>query len=259
MEARVIAPTPERDRDTIDHSLWKAGTIAVLGALIGVALTPFMASVWAYEPGVVWAEQKTLIERSFGPLLESRGLLDFGREGLPYEVYGKGFSLVYLLMVPMVRVVRAAHPETGKVAWLVRRAWRAMYGALLIAVVGDATSYWGNSLPGFVGEQLWGWGFVVESLAIFALLLASLSYGIAGFWHPFLPRWAAALLVLAALPGRLLTNLYVADYWPNALVVPLSISWATIGIGLWLSPNPPKDTDGRREESGRVVRELQGK
>ena len=26
-----------------------------------------------------------------------------------------------------------------------------------------------------------------------------------------------------------------------------------------LSPNPPKDTDGRREESGRVVRELQGK
>ena len=28
---------------------------------------------------------------------------------------------------------------------------------------------------------------------------------------------------------------------------------------LGLSPNPPKDTDGRREESGRGVRELQGK
>ena len=28
---------------------------------------------------------------------------------------------------------------------------------------------------------------------------------------------------------------------------------------LSLSPNPPKDTDGRREESGRGVRELQGK
>ncbi len=26
-----------------------------------------------------------------------------------------------------------------------------------------------------------------------------------------------------------------------------------------LSPNPPKDTDGRREESGRGMRELQGK
>ena len=29
--------------------------------------------------------------------------------------------------------------------------------------------------------------------------------------------------------------------------------------GPTLSPNPPKDTDGRREESGRGVRELQGK
>ena len=31
---------------------------------------------------------------------------------------------------------------------------------------------------------------------------------------------------------------------------------------LWdflFNPNPPKDTDGRREESGRGVRELQGK
>ena len=28
---------------------------------------------------------------------------------------------------------------------------------------------------------------------------------------------------------------------------------------LFLNPNPPKDTDGRREESGRGVRELQGK
>ena len=31
------------------------------------------------------------------------------------------------------------------------------------------------------------------------------------------------------------------------------------GESRFLSPNPPKDTDGRREESGRVVRELQGK
>ena len=30
-------------------------------------------------------------------------------------------------------------------------------------------------------------------------------------------------------------------------------------LALSLTPNPPKDTDGRREESGRGVRELQGK
>ena len=32
----------------------------------------------------------------------------------------------------------------------------------------------------------------------------------------------------------------------------------TLSLG-HLNPNPPKDTDGRREESGRGVRELQGK
>ena len=30
-------------------------------------------------------------------------------------------------------------------------------------------------------------------------------------------------------------------------------------LELFFSPNPPKDTDGRREESGRGVRGLQGK
>ena len=33
----------------------------------------------------------------------------------------------------------------------------------------------------------------------------------------------------------------------------------TLPFGRCFSPNPPKDTDGRREESGRGVRELQGK
>ena len=33
----------------------------------------------------------------------------------------------------------------------------------------------------------------------------------------------------------------------------------TSSLPTLLSPNPPKDTDGRREESGRGVRELQGK
>ena len=32
-----------------------------------------------------------------------------------------------------------------------------------------------------------------------------------------------------------------------------------LSVAAQLSPNPPKDTDGRREESGRGVRELQGK
>ena len=36
-------------------------------------------------------------------------------------------------------------------------------------------------------------------------------------------------------------------------------SLETVRVIQYLNPNPPKDTDGRREESGRGVRELQGK
>ena len=42
----------------------------------------------------------------------------------------------------------------------------------------------------------------------------------------------------------------------NALYV-VRYTAARLGVTV-LSPNPPKDTDGRREESGRGVRELQG-
>ena len=46
---------------------------------------------------------------------------------------------------------------------------------------------------------------------------------------------------------------------PALSELPEGWAWATVNqLGL-LSPNPPKDTDGRREESGRGVRELQGK
>ena len=38
------------------------------------------------------------------------------------------------------------------------------------------------------------------------------------------------------------------------------VTGATGNVGSLLSPNPPKDTDGRREDSGRGwVRELQGR
>ena len=59
-------------------------------------------------------------------------------------------------------------------------------------------------------------------------------------------------------PGRVATS-----YTPTAMEV-LGVAVPDIrsvarDVGRRLSPNPPKDTDGRREESGRGVRELQGK
>ena len=48
--------------------------------------------------------------------------------------------------------------------------------------------------------------------------------------------------------------------WDTFNAMTMKVERATIGkLPAILSPNPPKDTDGRREESGRGVRELQGK
>ena len=42
----------------------------------------------------------------------------------------------------------------------------------------------------------------------------------------------------------------------GAVIMPVA---APMSSWSFLSPNPPKDTDGRREDSGRGVRELQGR
>ena len=56
----------------------------------------------------------------------------------------------------------------------------------------------------------------------------------------------------------------VAGNWANLPSRPDDFPWTasfalTEEEGGFLSPNPPKDTDGRREDSGRGVRELQGR
>ena len=71
----------------------RAGLAAAVGALIGIALTPLMASVWAYDDDEPWSAAPRL-ERAVGPTLESWGLLDFGGDDVPYETYGKAFFLV---------------------------------------------------------------------------------------------------------------------------------------------------------------------
>ena len=54
-----------------------AGRASVAGASIGLAITPFMTAVWAYDPGVVW-DDLSLLVNVVGPTLESWGALSFG-------------------------------------------------------------------------------------------------------------------------------------------------------------------------------------
>ena len=76
---------------------------AIVGAFLGLVLTPFMATAAVFSPSIVWTDLGTPFERFFGPLVEASGALAFGEAVTAYEVYGKGFFMVYLLLVPIVR------------------------------------------------------------------------------------------------------------------------------------------------------------
>ena len=221
------------------RSVRVASWMAIVGAIVGIAVTPFMAAVWAFEPGVVW-DELSLLERTVGPTLESWGALSFGAgrvtaadgtilsEATPYEVYGKAFFLVYLLMLPIVRYVHGLHGMRTQSKWEAR-TWRVLWVSLIVAGVGDAVSYWGISLPDPTGHALWGGGFLVEILAMLVVLGATTVYGVVGLRLRVLPLWASVLLS-AVVPIGVMTVATVTAYVPNAVVVPISIIWAAIAI-----------------------------
>lgn len=204
-----------------------AGWAAIAGAAIGIAITPFMASVWVYQPFVFW-DNTSLLTRAVGPTLESWGALSFGSENTPYEVYGKTFVFVYLLMLPIVRYVHVLQSDSPLPKWE-RRAWRILWIALITATVGDGVSYWGISLPEPVGEFLWGGGFLIETLAMLVVLVSTTVYGIISIRIRVIPLWASVLLT-AIIPVGVVTLANVTDYIPNAIVAPMSIIWAMLGV-----------------------------
>jgi hypothetical protein len=203
-----------------------AGWTAITGAAVGIAITPFMAAVWAFEPRVVW-DNTLLLTRLVGPTLESWGALSFGSGDAPYEVYGKTFVLVYLLMLPIVRYVHVLQSGSSLPKWE-QRTWRILWIGLIAAAVGDGFSYWGISVPGPVGEELWGGGFLIEILALLVVLASTTVYGIISIRIRVVPLWASVLLS-AIVPIAVGTLVFVADYVPNGFVVPMSIIWATLG------------------------------
>ncbi len=203
-----------------------AGWASIASAVVGVVVTPFMASVWEGD-GVVWSTTST-VTRLFGPTLESWGALSFGSEGLPYEVYGKFFVFVYLLMLPIVRYVHVLQSPSAASAWE-RRTWRVLWVSLIVAAVGDGMSYWGISLPE-PGDILWGVGWMVESLTLLVVLVSTTIYGIVSIRIRVIPIWSAVLLT-AIIHILWFSLAGLTFYLPNGVVLPMSIVWPPSGRG----------------------------
>ena len=215
---------------------------AIVGAFLGLVLTPFMATAAVFSPSIVWTDLGTPFERFFGPLVEASGALAFGEAVTAYEVYGKGFFMVYLLFVPIVRLVHRAYLNAGGSSRVELRSWWVMFAALLAAVVGDFVAYWALSIPGSGDDYFAATvGFLIEFNAVLLLLFSTGVYAVVAARFKVLPRWGPWLLILI-FPVSWATGHYVVDYFPNAWVVPLSVGWGA--IGLWLLAATPKRSDG---------------
>jgi hypothetical protein len=220
-----------------------AGWASIASAVVGVVVTPFMASVWEVD-GVVWSTTST-VTRVFGPILESWGALSFGSGDLPYEVYGKFFVFVYVLMLPIVRYVHVLQSTSATSAWE-RRTWRVLWVSLIVAAVGDGMSYWGVSLPE-PGDFLWGGGFMVELLTLPVVLVSTTVYGIVSIRIRVIPIWSAVLLT-AIIPILWFSLAGLTWYLPNGVVVPMSIIWASIGAWVLVArPATPDATPSDRQ------------
>ncbi len=217
----------------------RAAAAALAGFVVALALTPPMAAIWAYDPpSTEWASMPW-VERTFGPTLEGWGALTFQWGQLdPYQVYGKGFFLVYLAMMPLLLHVHDRYRSGGGASRWELRTWRVMWLSLCANAVGDFVSYWGVSVPGPVGEVLWGGGFFIELLASAALLASTTLYGGLSLRVHILPMWTSLALV-AVIPSALVMLAVVVEYIPNGYALPLSFAWAAYGVTLLVSPGSP--------------------
>ncbi len=195
----------------------RAGLIAVIGALIGIAVSPFHALAYFATPdgevGVIkWAE--------FGrDLLEP--VLDWSDADTVYRTYGKVFVIVGIAYVAGLYGLRMARRGArGVEMWGMRVA---PIGYLLL-LVGALAEYWGPEDwldPAFM--FLSGPGLLVS-------LVGSTLLGIGMVRRKIEPRLGAWLLVLS-FP---LLILFVASWGHIPMgLIPLDVGWIAIGWALW--------------------------
>lgn len=145
-------------------------------------------------------------------------------------------------MLPIVRYVHVRYQQSSYSKWE-GRTWRVLWVALIVVTVADAVSYWGVSLPGPLGDSLWGGGFGVEILATLVVLVSTTVYGLVSIRLRAVPLWASIPLT-AIIPICIATLASVTTYVPNGVVVPMSLIWAAIGIWVLATPhNQPARLD----------------
>ena len=183
---------------------------------MAVLLTPpFASAYFAAYPG---ADVPPFWLASVRPALDD--LLTFAAPRTVYDLYGRVFVLVYLLMLPAVFALHSLHRGTNGRAekW----GFYLLVAGLLLAFLGVAGDFWAN-----------GAGFLVEVLGLLILAIGATVYGAAALRAGVLPGKVAWPLALA-LPAVFLV-IPLIGHIPSGPTFPLAIVWVIIGAFLLLA------------------------
>jgi len=215
---------------SIDRIIRIGAVSSILSGLVWLTLTPFMATIGICRGRCAsWLDQPLII-RTLGRAAADQGWLSFAAPDTLYFGYGRYFFLVYALIMPgLVALHRAQSQRVAQQHLLADRAYRLLIGSLMVAALGDFTSYG----IGVHYEAAWRYGFGVEVAAWLGVMLGALSYGIAILRQRALHPFIGWLLILAALlmPATFFDR-FLVRYAPNAQLLPFAVVWPIVGIYL---------------------------
>ena len=185
-----------------------AGPVA---AALCLVLTPVQSRVWngADSPALV-----RTVDPFVDLLLGVRSRVAPGLDD--YHFFGRFFFLVYLLALGGLWAFHARSGAAGDRRE--RTAFRVLAASLVVGALSDLGPYWGGLESPFAAL------FVLEELALLAILVGTVLFGRALLLARSAPRWLGWLFVLAG-PGALPVT-WVTGYFPHGTVLLFTVAVA---------------------------------
>jgi len=199
------------------------GLLAALAALIALVISaPFAAAYFrAYGSGEPIPPWLLVFARA------NPELLNFALPSRVYQVYGRVFSLVIPLTIPVLLTLKE---QMGTATRLSQWGWWTFFGGLLLFGVGVAGDYWPDQ------DSFWvGMGFLFELAGMLVFWVGSVLYGVAARREGSIHRWIGSGLIGIA-PGGILGMVLLAHI-PSGPLFGYVIFWLLFGLALAFGKN----------------------
>ena len=202
-----------------------AAAAGVMAAALCLVLTPVQSRAWneADAPPLVRAADPLV-----DPLLRLRMKVAPGLDD--YHFFGRFFFLVYLLTLAGLW---AAHVSSTGAGDRREGTWfRVLAVGLGVGAAADMGPYWGGLESPFAAS------FVIEELALAAILVGTVFYGRALLRSGSAPRWLGWLFVAAG-PGAIPVT-WATGYFPHGTLLLFTVAVAAADVNVLAHGDPRK-------------------